>query len=190
MKKIELRKIYLDKRLQLSSSEYATLNTQILTQFMNIDWSVYKVIHLFLPIVKFREIDTFSLINYLNQHYPHLQIVVPKINFNTGAIDSVLFDGHLKNNKYDIPEPVENRLIKKEDIDAVLVPLLIFDKNGNRVGYGKGFYDRFLAQCHSDTQKIGLSFFDPIDAIVDMNDWDIQLNWCICPHKIWRFNIH
>jgi 5-formyltetrahydrofolate cyclo-ligase len=86
-----------------------------------------------------------------------------------------------------IPEPVQGELIPDEQIDLVFVPLLAFDKKGNRVGYGKGFYDRFLAQCRPNTQKMGLSFFCPIDEISDVDPWDVKLDSCICPDKIWTF---
>jgi len=69
----------------------------------------------------------------------------------------------------------------------VLVPLLSFDKKGFRVGYGKGFYDRFLMQCKSDCIKIGLSYFDPIDVIDDADEFDVPLDFCITPQKVYVF---
>ncbi len=73
------------------------------------------------------------------------------------------------------------------EIDLVLVPLLAFDKNGSRVGYGKGHYDKFLSQCRDDVIKIGLSFFDPADQIDDINQFDISLNYCVTPHQVFEF---
>jgi 5-formyltetrahydrofolate cyclo-ligase len=68
----------------------------------------------------------------------------------------------------------------------VLVPLLAFDRQGFRVGYGKGFYDRFLQNL--STLKIGLSFFDADEDIDDVHAYDIQLDQCITPNKIVTFN--
>ena len=69
----------------------------------------------------------------------------------------------------------------------VLVPLLGFDERGHRVGYGKGFYDRFLAECNPKIQKIGLSLFEPVAQIDDTSDFDIPLDACITPNRIWYF---
>lgn len=72
-------------------------------------------------------------------------------------------------------------------LDAVLVPLIAFDARGFRVGYGKGFYDRFLKTCRADCLKIGLSLFPPVEKIADTADFDVKLDACATPEKIWRF---
>jgi 5-formyltetrahydrofolate cyclo-ligase len=72
-------------------------------------------------------------------------------------------------------------------IDVVFVPLLAYDTLGNRVGYGKGFYDTFLSECKPDVLKIGLSFFEPENIIEDLNQNDIKLDICINPSHIYRF---
>ena len=190
MKKITIRKHYLQKRLDLTQSEYEVLNVKMMGQVAKMDWGIYKNIHLFLSIAKHNEVDTFSMINYWREEYPQLQIIIPRTDFEKNEMEHVLFDPEqilLKKNKFDIPEPIGGRLFPVEQIDLVLVPLLAFDKKGHRVGYGKGFYDRFLAQCRPNTQKTGLSFFDPVDEIADANDQDVKLNKCICPDKIWEF---
>ncbi len=185
-----IRKAYLQKRLDLSRAEYEVLNAKLVEQIAKIDWSMYGNIHLFLPIAKFNEIDTFPMISYLRKKYPLLQIIISRTNFEKKEMEHVLFDPEhifLEKNKFDIPEPFGGTLFPVEKIDVVWVPLLAFDRNGHRVGYGKGFYDRFLGQCRSDTLKIGLSFFGPVDEIVDASDQDIMLDRCICPDKIWDF---
>ena len=73
-------------------------------------------------------------------------------------------------------------------IDVVFVPLLAFDTNGNRVGYGKGFYDKFLSQCQPETIKIGLSFFEAEEEIADVYQDDIRLDYCVTPNKIYDFS--
>ena len=69
----------------------------------------------------------------------------------------------------------------------VFVPLLAFDEKGNRVGYGKGFYDKFLAECKPEILKIGVSFFEPENIIPDVLNTDIQLDLCITPTKVYNF---
>jgi len=93
----------------------------------------------------------------------------------------------LINNEFGIDEPESGNKILEDEIDLVLVPLLAFDKKGFRVGYGKGFYDKFLFNCRIDTLKIGLSFFDPVDEIVDINQFDISLNYCVTPKDVFIF---
>lgn len=95
-------------------------------------------------------------------------------------------DTLLVHNRWGIPEPdpVLSPAIEPVELDAVLVPLLGYDARGHRVGYGGGYYDRFLAECRPEVIKIGLSFFEPIEAIQDLNEWDVQLNLCITPDKV------
>ena len=69
----------------------------------------------------------------------------------------------------------------------VIVPLLAYDKEGHRVGYGKGYYDKFLEKCNPHTMTVGLSFFDPVKEITDIEPFDVPLNYCITPKKLWVF---
>jgi 5-formyltetrahydrofolate cyclo-ligase len=55
------------------------------------------------------------------------------------------------------------------------------------VGYGKGYYDRYLKRCAQDVVKIGFSYFDAIDAIEDINEFDVPLNYCITPMRVYEF---
>jgi 5-formyltetrahydrofolate cyclo-ligase len=163
---------------------------RLLVQFKKIDWLEYKTVHIFLPIKKHQEIDTFSILNYFKFAAPQLQLVIPRTNFETFEMENVLYDHYhsiLVRNKFDIPEPIHGKLVSNDQIDLVFVPLLAFDKYGNRAGYGKGFYDRFLSKCRPDVKKIGISFFEPVDEISDLNEFDIKLDVCICPDKIWQF---
>jgi 5-formyltetrahydrofolate cyclo-ligase len=93
----------------------------------------------------------------------------------------------LQPNRYDIMEPAGGKVVAEDQIDVVIVPLLSFDEKGNRVGYGKGFYDRFLSRCREDVIKIGLSFFDAGKRIDDTDEFDIPLTYCITPGKIYEF---
>lgn len=188
--KQSLRKLYLEKRSSLTRSQYWMLNDELIKQVRLIDWSQFKMVHIFMPIRKHMEVDTFSILNYFKHEEPGLEIVIPRTNFETLEIVNVLYDHEytiLGRNRYDIPEPIHGRIIPPGQIDLVFVPLLAYDKKGNRVGYGKGFYDRFLAHCRPDVKKFGLSFFDPVDEISEQNAFDIRLDACISPGKIWEF---
>lgn len=103
-------------------------------------------------------------------------------------INYFLEDGNqIKENQWNIPEPQFGEITAAEKIDLVIVPLLAFDLKGNRVGYGKGYYDRFLKQCRPDCKKVGLSFFEPVQKIIDVDDYDVKLTQCITPEKSFVF---
>lgn len=188
--KATLRQQFLERRLNISRSRYWMLTEEIMDQVKMINWADFKMVHIFLPIRKYNEIDTFSILTYFKHHYPELEVVIPKTNFKTLGLSSILYDHNytiLGRNKYDIPEPIHGKVISPREIDLVFIPLLAFDVKGNRVGYGKGFYDRFLSLCRADVKKVGLSFFDPVDEINDVNKFDIPLEMCITPGKTWTF---
>jgi 5-formyltetrahydrofolate cyclo-ligase len=90
-------------------------------------------------------------------------------------------------NEYGIDEPVNGTEGIPQEIDMVFVPLLAFDNRGYRVGYGKGYYDRFLRTCSPDVLKIGFSFFEAEPEIGDVNEYDIPLDICITPGKVYTF---
>jgi 5-formyltetrahydrofolate cyclo-ligase len=184
MTKKELRKIYLRKRMDLSEEEYLRLNREICDNlFSSVNFTNLSVIHTFLPIKSNREVDTWLVIDRVRKNYPHVRMCIPKINNQTSELEHYYLEGpeQLENNMWGIPEPVKGVPTPIEKIDAVLVPLLAFDRQGHRIGYGRGFYDRFLAACRPDCQKIGLSFFEVEDRIDGINEKDVALDVIITP---------
>ncbi|ESU19367.1 5-formyltetrahydrofolate cyclo-ligase [Flavobacterium cauense R2A-7] len=119
------------------------------------------------------------------------EILISKSDFETRKMTHFLLTDstRIMNNDYGIPEPVDGIEVPASKIDVIFVPLLAYDKSGHRVGYGKGFYDAFLSQCKTDVIKVGLSYFDPEDAITDVLDTDVQLDFCVTPYGIFEFNI-
>ena len=170
----------------MGEKEFDALNEKLLAQFKTIDFSKVKSIHIFLPIIIKREPNTFLIIDWLQENHQEIQIIVPKANFDTNLMSNHVFtkQTNLANNHYDIPEPKEGYEFLGVP-DLVIVPLLAFDKKGYRVGYGKGFYDRFLQ--NSKTLKIGLSFFAPTEEIIDVHLNDVRLDKCITPAGIIEF---
>lgn len=189
MNKELIRKYILDKREQLSDENRCALLQSVIDQLNNFDFSKIKIVHIYLPIKKKNEIDTFPIIRFIKLISPEITIVIPRSNFKTFDLQNIVYDGNtiLSENNYGILEPVDGTIVPYENIDMVICPLLTFDKNGYRVGYGKGFYDRFLSQCRADVIKIGLSYFEPIDNIEDVDAHDVKLNYAISPAKLWKF---
>ena len=189
MTKNQLRTIYKEKRKEISSKDIEKFNDLILINFQKINLHFIKCIHTYLSSLKLREPDTSKMIQYLQFKNPGLKVVVPKIDIHSGKMHHFHFDetAELINNAYGIDEPDSGNKVAEQEIDLALVPLLAFDRNGFRVGYGKGYYDKFLSKCRKDTIKIGLSFFEPVDEIEDINQFDISLNYCITPQQLFIF---
>ncbi len=187
MTKAELRKIYLAKQKNLSADERIEKSAQIsILFFRSFDLSRIDFLHCFLPIEKFNEIDTKTIFQTIWREFPHVETLVPRVDFQTNTIESIRFTAETKliKNTWEIDEPVQRDLVKSEKIDAVLIPLLSFDERGFRVGYGKGFYDRFLKGCRADCLKIGLSYFAPVAEIADAQNFDVKLDFCITPFNL------
>jgi 5-formyltetrahydrofolate cyclo-ligase len=187
MQKSQLRKQALAQRKALSDDEWSLLNKKLLDQFKTLDFSAIKSLHIFLPIVNKKEPDTFLFIDWLQQKHPELEIVVPKVEFESSLMNHFSYQGKedLIESHYQIPEP-QNAKPFVGTPDMVIVPLLAFDQRGYRVGYGKGFYDRFLQGI--ETEKVGLSLFDAVPEIEDVHLNDIKLDLCVTPYKIVNFN--
>jgi 5-formyltetrahydrofolate cyclo-ligase len=143
--------------------------------------------HLFLTIEEQKEINTEYILQILAGK--DKEIVISKCDFATlGMTHFLLTDNtKIKKNSYNVPEPVDGLEVPDAKIDVVFVPLLAYDKQGNRVGYGKGFYDNFLSKCKPETIKIGLSFFPPEEKIEDVSENDVKLDFCVTPEGIFEF---
>ena len=183
MTKQGLRKLYLEKRKALSEGEYAHLNLSLYHQFfIAVDLSFIKVIHIFLPITSKREVDTWPIIERIRREYPHVRFSIPRVNTQTEELENFFFEGlhQLSTNAWGIQEPKQGVPTEPSKIDMVLVPLLAFDLQGNRLGYGKGYYDKFLQQCRSDVKKIGLSLFQP-EELIPSETYDVKLDAALTP---------
>jgi 5-formyltetrahydrofolate cyclo-ligase len=157
--------------------------------FNNFNLEKIKTLHIFLSIERLNEIETKFIYEKIWRDFPKIKTVVPRINSATQQLESHEFHSgtKLSPNNWQIAEPEGENLVKPTEIDLVVVPLLCFDKKGFRVGYGKGFYDKFLANCRKDCLKIGLSYFSSIEEISDTNKYDVTLDYCLTPEKIYTF---
>jgi 5-formyltetrahydrofolate cyclo-ligase len=189
MKKQELRNIYKGKRKELSNQIIDKLNDLILVNFQKLKLPFINCVHTYLPSLKLAEPDTMKIIRYLAFKNPSLKIVIPKIDSHSGNMLHYYLEEktEMVMNNYGIEEPKEGTLVSENEIDLALIPLLAFDKKGYRVGYGKGYYDKFLSRCKPDVLKIGISFFEPVNEIEDINAFDIPLNFCVTPHQLCVF---
>lgn len=186
MNKKDLRIKYKELRKNLTDTDIEDLSIKIANQTLQLPIWEKNNFHVFLPIQKQKEVNTEFLIHILNGRDKN--VIISKSNFYDTTMTHYLLTDNtkLKENEYGIPEPIQGIKINEEEIEVVFVPLLTFDLSGNRVGYGKGFYDKFLSNCNKTTIKIGLNYFYE-DVILDVNQYDITLDYVVTPDKIFTF---
>ena len=187
MTKKELRKKYKAMRLILSQKNIEDYSLAIANRLLTLPIWNFEYYHIFLTIEEQKEVNTDYTLNILSGKDKH--IVVSKSNFETNQLNHFLLTDStiIKKNHYNIPEPTGGIPISNTSINVVFVPLLAYDIKGNRVGYGKGFYDAFLSGCKPNVLKIGLSFFDAETIISDIYESDIKLDFCVTPFAIHSF---
>ena len=181
-----LRSHYKKKRLSLTKQEVDHLSQRICKQLDKLKIWKLKYYHIFISISKYNELDTSSIINKLKSEQKI--IIVPKISNNELVHIAINDKTEFSLNEYGIKEPNNGNHFIIENLDLIFIPLLAFDLEGHRVGYGKGYYDSFLKLTNNSTLKIGLSFFDPINKIQDIDDNDVKLDYCVTPKQVHKFN--
>lgn len=192
MTKEEIRKEYSLKRKNLSITEYEELNEDLsnhLRKFFQEKGPSLKIASFF-PISSNKEVNTIIFHDWLRQEPMNHEIYLPKTNGDN--LEFYLFEENesLIKSELGIMEPNPNLSdpLSPKEIDLILVPLIAVDVNGHRVGYGKGYYDRFLKRLNSHTEIIGLSLELPIEPISDINQYDFPLQIVISPHGAHIFN--
>jgi 5-formyltetrahydrofolate cyclo-ligase len=187
MNKKELRQKYKAKRQELTEIAVDDLSLALANKILELPIWEKTYFHIFLSITEYKEVSTDFILHILSGK--DKEIIISKSDFDTQEMTHFLLTDNtkIKKNKYNIPEPVDGIEVLSKKIDVVFVPLLTFDRKGNRVGYGKGFYDKFLKNCRPETIKIGLSFFEPEDEISDSYENDILLDYCVTPNVVYSF---
>lgn len=185
--KKELRLHYKNLRKDFSLDDLEEKSLAVANNLIQLPIWDKTYYHVFLPIEEQKEVNTEYVLHLLSGK--DKEIVVSKSDFDTRGMTHFLLTDNtkIKKNEYNIPEPVNGLPVPSATIDVVFVPLLAFDLSGNRVGYGKGFYDKFLAECKPETIKIGLSFFEAETEIGDVFESDVKLDYCVTPEKVYNF---
>lgn len=187
MDKKSLRQKAKAERQKLTQEEIEEKSLTIANQLLRLDIWSHLYYHVFLPIEEHKEVNTEYILQILAGK--DKEIVISKSDFTTREMSHYLLTDNtkIKKNEYNIPEPVDGLEVPNSKIDVVFIPLLAYDKQGNRVGYGKGFYDIFLIKCKPETIKIGLSFFPPEEEIEDVAANDVKLDFCVTPDEVISF---
>ena len=187
MLKKALRLKYKALRNELSENDIEEKSLAIANEILKLPIWDKTYFHVFLPIEEQKEVNTEFILHLLSGK--DKEIVISKSDFETRSMTHFLLTDNtrIQKNQHNIPEPIDGLEVPTSKIDVVFVPLLAFDKKGNRVGYGKGFYDKFLSQCKSEAIKIGLSFFEPEELISDVFESDVLLDYCVTPNEVYEF---
>ena len=189
MLKKDIRKQYREKRDNVSATDKMKWDDLLLIQFQSLQVPYLDHVLSFYPIEQNNEVNTFIITDYLHFRNPGLHISYPRTNLSKLTMEAVLCgaDTIFEANPYNIPEPLGDHIVAPDSIDLVIIPMLAFDEAGNRVGYGKGFYDRYLRNCRTDCIKVGFSYFEAVEAIDDAGEFDVPLDICITPQRTYVF---
>lgn len=186
MKKSEIRKVYLEKKESLTESEVHSLSEKIFANFLSkFDLKENQKIHCFLSIPEKGEVETKLFLNYFFEN--KIRVFVPKIVKGKLISIEITKETPLIESAWGIKEPAGNEDCGVNDFDIIITPLLYADQSGNRVGYGKGFYDRFFSEINTNAVKIGVSFFPPNETVEDVSEFDVPLNYLVTPTEVLSF---
>ena len=185
MNKIEARKKYLDLRKKLDNVQIISKSISISNNLQDLPIWEHNFYHIYLPIKEKNEVDTMPIINILKNKKK--KVLIPKSDFKNTTMKSFLLNDNtvLKKNNYGITEPINNEEFLGR-IDVIFIPLVAYDLIGNRVGYGKGFYDKFLRNQNNKILRVGLSFFNP-EKRIKIDEHDENLDFCVTPNRIFSF---
>lgn len=144
--------------------------------------------HSFLPIEKNREVNTWPIIKQLSRM--SRKVVLSATDFRNETMSHYWYDGALKfeQGAFGIPVPINGAPADLSNVDMVLVPLLAADQKGNRIGYGKGYYDRLLAGMKKEVTKVGVTLAPLFDLFNFAESHDVRLDYCATPKEILKTN--
>jgi len=189
MQKKEIRAAFRQKRSDLTHQAVTRMEDLLLIRAQQAGLPPVTMLMGYMADVSRNEPDPTNIMRWLRFMSPGMMEVMPRIHHSNGDMDAVIFEEGqtLILNPFGIAEPAGGEVVDPEEIDLIFIPMLAFDQQGYRVGYGKGYYDRFLSRCRRDCLKVGLSFFEPIEMIEDVHAGDVRLDLCITPEQVYQW---
>lgn len=185
MDKNSLRVEYKKQRELLTAQERLEKSFRLTNRLLSLPLWEKTYFHLFLSSTPHKEVETEQLLTLLQGK--DKEVVIPRMESDNCLSHILLTDATpVKENRFGIPEPIGGISLSPQQMEVVFVPLLAYDLKGQRVGYGKGYYDRFLAECSPDCIFVGLSFFQPEEHIPSEKT-DIPLHYCVTPERVYTF---
>lgn len=191
--KAPLRKRLLEERTALRQEQVADKSRAIFRHWLTL-WKKCRptTVHTFLSIERFREVDTAPFIEFIRCQDIPVVLAAPRVVQEDRSLTHHLYRAEtLVTNDWGIPEPAaDDPTIATEDLDMILVPMLGFDPSGNRLGYGGGYYDRFLPQVRPDCVTVGLCFeFGRLPSPLPANVHDMRLDYVVTECGVSSFDL-
>lgn len=183
MEKEELRQKLLERRNAIAGPVYKKASATIVKKLQSLEeFRQSKTIHCYVSMNDRREVNTHRLIQRMLQG--NKTVVVPVTQFADKSLKHVALTsfGHLKPNKWGVLEPEIGAQVSHEQVDLVVVPMVGADEQCNRIGYGAGFYDRFLSSI--EVIKIGLIFENNVEEYIPTEPFDVRMDKIITDERI------
>lgn len=169
--KQSIRKTMKQKRLFLDKETFFHNSEIIFNKIIN--HSQYKKARIVGVYVSMNnEVDTHHLIEYMLKD--HI-VVTPKVNGNNMDFFRIESFSDLKEGYFHVLEPITKEVVEPSDIDLMIVPMLAYDRNNHRVGYGKGYYDKYFSRGFKG-YKLGLAFSSQEVEKIENDAFDYALD--------------
>ena len=183
LKKDELRRQAISYRKSLGAETKKSFDKKIENKLLNMwQYCETNVILIYTPVSS--EINTFGIIGQALRD--NKRVFLPKSIVPECSLDFYEIDGtdSLTDGLFGIKEPeaVPSKKLSDFGKGLCVVPGLVFDRQGNRIGYGKGFYDRFLADFKGET--VGLCYQENLKEEIAKGEHDVKINTVITENEI------
>jgi 5-formyltetrahydrofolate cyclo-ligase len=188
LSKEEIRRVALERRLSIGAADRARFGDAVARRVIALpEIRQARCVHIFSAMPERGEIDTGPIISQLRR--AGKRIVLPVVRTFEPGSNGLLhheWDGStaLTRNRWGVGEPLDGPAVPVGDIDAVIVPLLAVDMHGNRIGYGKGFYDAFLREV--DAPAIGLVWDACLFPALPAEAHDVALGIIVTESRVIR----
>lgn len=158
MEKTEIRNRFIERRNDLSPRQVRAMSARIGSRLKSmIDWPMVRSLHMYQSVPAWNEVQTTGLQQYIERSWPHIEVVVG--------------------------DPRRRSELPNRRFDVILVPVLAFDPQLNRLGFGGGWYDRFLL-IQTESVKIGLAYELQRADSLPVEPHDIRLDMVITERQI------
>ncbi len=188
MNKNEIRKVISKRRKSMSENEVKEKSKIIIEKLMNTD-EFKKAKNLMVFLSFDNEVYTFDLIEKAMNMGK--KVIVPYTVKDTYEIIPTLLkniEEDLEVSNYGYMEPKKDKIqpILEENIDMTVVPGLAFDEKMNRIGFGKGYYDRYLTKTKKESKNIAIAYDYQVLEEIPSEDFDVKMDYIITEEKIYK----
>ena len=184
--KDNLRKSMLSKRKSMEIEDVTAFSDKIIGKIMELPEFIHSQ-NIMLYLSFNNEVNTYSLVKWCLDN--NKTVIAPYcIQCNKEIVPYKItnLENDLIKSTFGVMEPKQDLLEKVniEDIDLILVPGVAFDEHCNRIGFGAGYYDRFLCKKPKDTPTIGLAYDYQIIDKIPTDEYDVPLDFIITEKRV------